>query len=111
MQTLCANLGQELQSKRAFFYGDAEKKITRVASFCGAGVDGETLAFAKAQGVDVIISADYKHHFITQALQLGMAVIVLTHYASEAYGFKKYYEKVRRQTEIVCTYHTDEELL
>lgn len=110
LQTLCDNLGKELQSKRAFFYGNADKKITRVASFCGAGVDGETLAFAKAQGVDVMISADYKHHFIAQALELGISVIVLTHYATETYGFEKYYEKIRQQTDIPCIYHADEEL-
>ena len=110
LQTLCENLGKELQTKRAFFYGNANKTISRVASFCGAGVDGETLAFAKAQGVDVMISADYKHHFIAQALEMGVAVIVLTHYSAEAYGFEKYYEKVRRQTDILCIYHADEEL-
>ena len=66
--------------------------------------------FAKAQGVDVMISADYKHHFIAQALEMGVAVIVLTHYSAEAYGFEKYYEKVRRQTDILCIYHADEEL-
>ena len=68
-----------------------------MASFCGAGVDEQTLAFAKAQGADVVISSDYKHHFIAQAIELGLSVIVLTHYASEQYGFKKYYENIRQK--------------
>lgn len=111
LATLCERLGKTLGSKKTLYYGDGNKKIKRAASFCGAGVDNETLAFAKTQGADVIISADYKHHFITQALEWGMAVIVLTHYAAEEYGFKQYYENVRRQTDVACVYHVDEQLL
>ena len=92
-------------------YGAEDKKLRRIASFCGAGVDEESVLFAKAQGADAILSSDFKHHFIALAQELGLAVIVMTHYASENYGFEKYYEKIRRQTEIPCLYHTDDNLL
>ena len=111
LKTFCKDLGKTLGSERTLFYGDGEKKIKRVASFCGAGVDDETLAFAKAQGADVIVSSDYKHHFIARALEMGLAVVVLTHYSAEQYGFKKFYEKVSRQTDVTCDYHVDEVLL
>lgn len=111
LKSLAENLGKTLKSARVQFYGEENKRIMRVASFCGAGVDEETLAFAKAQGAEVIVSADYKHHFIAQALELGLSVIVLTHYASEEYGFKKYYENIRRQAGVACIYHVDEQML
>jgi hypothetical protein len=38
-------------------------------------------------------------------------VVVMTHYASEFYGFKKYYEKISRATDLPCTLYTDGRLL
>ena len=111
LKAFSKNVGKALGSEKTLYYGDGERKIGRVASFCGAGVDDETLGFAKAQGVDVIVSSDYKHHFIARALEMGMAVVVLTHYSAEQYGFKKFYEKVSRQTDATCYYHVDEVLL
>lgn len=109
--TLVENLQETFSTKRILTYGLEERKIRSVASFCGAGIDEESILFAKKQGVDAILSSDFKHHFIALAQELGMAVIVLTHYASENYGFEKYYKKIRRQTEIPCSYHTDDNLL
>ena len=111
LQTLADNLGKTLNSTRIQVYNGNKTSINRVASFCGAGVDEQTLAFAKAQGADVIVSSDFKHHFIAQALELGLSVVVLTHYASEQYGFKKYYENIRQKTDVACIYHVDETLL
>ena len=111
LQTLAENVGKVLNSEKTIVYGEKTKRIQKVASFCGAGVDEQALAFAKTQGADVVISSDYKHHLIAQALELGFAVIDLTHYASEQYGFKKYYENIRKATELTCIYHVDESLL
>ena len=44
------------------------------------------------------------------AAEKGLAVLQLTHYASEEYGMKKYYEKIRRQVGIPCEFYTDERL-
>ena len=108
---LAENMKKEFSSNRILFYGDGERKIRRAASFCGAGGDEEGVAFAKKTGADVIISSDFKHHVITMAQESGLAVIALTHYASENYGFEKYYKKIRQQVGIPCVYHTDENLL
>ena len=89
-------------------YGDKDKKITRVASFCGSGADEGSVAFAVRNGADVMISSDYKHHVLALALEVGLSVITLTHYASEEYGFKKYYEKIRQQVAIPCYFHADD---
>lgn len=114
LRTLQTGLERELCTKRILVYGDLEKKVERVASFCGSGVDENAINFAiKNTGgkADVIISSDFKHHLISLALEAETAVMIITHYASENYGFKKYYEKIRRQVNVPCTYYTDETML
>lgn len=111
LASLAENIKKQFSSDRVVYYGDGNRKIRRAASFCGAGGDEEGVAFAKKTGADVMISSDFKHHVLTMAQESGLAVIVLTHYASENYGFQKYYEKICRQVEIPCVYHTDENLL
>ena len=104
-------MGKEFSTQRILTYGSEDKTVRRAASFCGSGVDESAIAFAKKENADVIISSDFKHHLITLALEEGLAIIILTHYASENYGFQNYYEKMRRQVSVPCEYHTDCELL
>ncbi len=111
LRELSVGMKKEFATERITVYGDERKLIRRVASFCGAGGDEEGVAFAKRTGADVIVSADFKHHVIAYAVEAGLSVIALTHYASENYGVKKYYEKIRRQIEVPCVFHTDKELL
>ena len=111
LKTLAEGMEKLFGNGRVSVYGDREEKIKRVASFCGAGADESAIAFAKKHGADVLVSSDFKHHVLSLAAELGVAVVTLTHYASEHYGFKKYYEKIRQRLEIPCAYHTDENLL
>ena len=105
------NIEKEFSTKRMIVYGDLQRKIKRVASFCGSGADEGAVEFAVAQGADLIVSSDFKHHVLTLANEKNVAVLALTHYASEEYGFKKYYEKIRQSVDVPCLYHTDSELL
>ncbi len=107
---LAEGLKGVFSTQRVEVYGE-NKKISRVASFCGSGADEKAIAFAVEQGAEVMISADFKHHVLALALERGLSVITLTHYAAENYGFKKYYEKISRQTGIPCVYHEDIQLL
>ena len=100
-----------LQAKQVLIYGEENRKIERVASFCGGGADEESVRFAKEQGADVIVSSDFKHHIITLAKESNLAVVALTHYASECYGFEKFYQKIRRSISLPCEFCTDETLL
>ncbi|MGN0818188.1 MAG: Nif3-like dinuclear metal center hexameric protein, partial [Candidatus Coproplasma sp.] len=75
---LCARVGREFDTDRAEFYGDGHKKITKVASFCGAGVDGEAINFALNQGAQAVVSSDMPHHLITEFYYRGICVIKLT---------------------------------
>lgn len=104
-------LEKEFSTNKILCYGDSERVVERVVSLCGAGADEESIRFAKAQGANVILSSDFKHHLIALALESGIAVVALPHYAAENYGFEKYYEKMRRSIGVPCVYHTDTALL
>ena len=111
---LAENMKKVFSTERLLVYGNKNATINRVASFCGSGVDEGVIAYAaneNAGNADLIISSDFKHHLIELALEQGLSVIILTHYASENYGFQQYYEKMCRQLSLPCVYHTDSELL
>ena len=111
LETLVGRIKKEFKTERVLVYGDGERKIGRVASFCGAGADEQTVAFAAKEGTDAVVSSDFKHHVIALALERGLCVVALTHYASENYGFEKYYQSIRQRISVPCEYVTDENLL
>lgn len=61
--------------------GDGEKRIRRVALCTGAGVG--FLSVAEALGADAYLTGDIKYHEAQQAIEMGLAVADVTHYASE----------------------------
>ncbi len=82
-----ANFAEKEFQTKVITYGNFDKKIKSVASFCGAGFE-EGMASVEA---DLICSADPKHHIILELLESGKCVICFTHYATENYGFMKLY--------------------
>ncbi len=108
---LVAGLKREFSTARIEVYGNGEQRVTKIASFCGSGADEKAIAFALAKGAEVIVSSDFKHHVLSLAIECGLQVITLTHYAAESYGFKKYYEKISRLVGVPCGYHAEENLL
>ncbi len=110
LSTLVGNMKKVFSTQRIESY-ERKKEIKRVASFCGAGADEAAVKFAAEQGADAIVSSDFKHHVITLAIERGLSVVALTHYASENYGFEQYYQKIRAGIPLPCVYHTDRELL
>lgn len=99
-----------LGTDRVLAYGAADKRIKKVASFCGAGCDDKAIAFAKASGADAFVSSDMKHHEIRALLGAGVNVIHITHYASENYGFNKIYEEISKGLPVPSSYMNDAEL-
>ncbi len=104
-------IGKEFKTERALFYGSGSKKVNKVASFCGAGSSDKTIAFAKQNAADVYVSADMKHHEISDLLENGINVIHITHYASEAYGFEKIYEELKVKLSVASAFFTDKALI
>ena len=98
-------------SARTLGYGSADKQITKVASFCGAGCDDNAINFAIKNGADVFVSSDLKHHEIAGLLQKGINVIHLTHYSAENYGFNKIYNQISAGLGVPSAYFTDENLI
>ena len=92
LNEIVSNYKTEFKSDKVFVYGNLDKKIKTVASFCGAGFGDEEFNLSKT--VDLIVSADIPHHMILKAVESGKCVMQITHYASEIYGFKKFYESI-----------------
>ena len=97
-------------TERVVVYGD--RPVKKVASFCGAGMDESTVAFALAEGADTFFSSDGKHHLIAQLVTHNVNVILLTHYAAENYGFVRFAENLRNKLKgLPVSVFTDERLL
>ncbi len=61
--------------------GSAEKRVQRVALCTGSG--GSLLEQALSSGSDLFITGDVKYHDAQKALEAGMALIDIGHFASE----------------------------
>lgn len=101
---------KNFNTDRALFYGDKNRRVKKIASFCGAGCDNKAMDFAKSNGADVFVSSDMKHHEIAGLLEMGINVIHLTHYSAENYGFNKIYTKISSAFSIPTAYFADKDL-
>ncbi|MGN1235490.1 MAG: Nif3-like dinuclear metal center hexameric protein [Christensenellaceae bacterium] len=106
LKEYAAGVKETLRSDRVLCYG--KREVDRVASFCGAGASESAVLWARAQGADTVVSADWKHHLITLCLENDMNVVDLTHYASENYGFHQFYKKCQSAIEVPCIFYGDE---
>ena len=101
---------RSLQTERVVVYGD--RPVQRVASFCGAGMDEKSIAFALQEEADTLVSSDPKHHLIALAIEKGLNVIVLTHYAAENYGFRQFYQTIKEKCPLAkMQFFADERLM
>ena len=83
------------ETENAMVFGNSDKKIKKIASFCGSGLDIKEIELASE--ADLYVSSDIKHHVILYALERGKCVLCVSHYSSEVYGFKKYFENVKEK--------------
>lgn len=74
-------LKEKLHLDQIRLVGDGEKPIKKVGLCTGAGVEFVSLAAAKS--CDAYLTADIKYHEAQKAVELGIAVADVTHYASE----------------------------
>ena len=99
----------EFNSNRVVTYGNLEDKVNKIATFCGAGLSGESIDLAN--DCDLIISSDAKHHDIVKALELNKKLLLVTHYSSEFYGFKKVYENLSFSFNVKTLLNVEEKYL
>lgn len=109
LEQFVAHIRTEFETERIVCYG--ERTVKRVASFCGGGFDGGSLAFALAHGADTIVSSDGKHHLIADAAERGLNVVLLTHYAAEVYGLRKFFTRMKEKLSVPCFFFSDERLI
>lgn len=103
------NYKKEFGTDKVWAYGSAEKRITKAASFCGAGLGDEEVEAAVKVGAELVVSADIPHHVLLHALERGLCVLSCTHYGTENYGMKKFAEKCAAQFKNMKIYFFDDE--
>ena len=63
-------------------------RTRRWAIVTGAGANSETLAEARARGVDTLIVGEGTHHSAVEAMEFGLVVLYGGHYATETLGVR-----------------------
>lgn len=108
-ETFAAKVKEAFRTERAMLYGGG--KISRVASFCGAGLDEDAIVFAKAQGAQIVVSSDLKHHVICAAVEAGLSILTLPHYTAENYGFSRFFEAFVKKTGAKAQFFEDKRFI
>ncbi len=78
--------------------GDPKRVIRKVAVACGSAA--EFLRDAERAGADVLVTGEARFHSCLEARTLGVALVIVGHYASERPG-------IERLAEIVSKFFTD----
>lgn len=100
---------EKLNCKNVCVFGNENVIVKKVASFCGAGIDEQTLALC--QDADVIVSSDIKHHLLLSATQSGKCVIMPTHFATENLPFKLFCTDLSKKIKESVLYFEQDTLL
>jgi len=93
---LAMRIRQVFLTSRIIIYGN--KPVGKIASFCGAGMDEQSVDFAVKQGADTLVSSDGKHHLILDGVEKGLNVVLIPHYSAELYGFKNFLSNFNEKT-------------
>ena len=89
---LIKRLKSTLKTNKITVYGSQNLIIDKVASFCGGGSSTAVSGVEKGlTDANVIVTSDMAHHQIKQLVESGKAIVLLTHYSSENYGFNQFY--------------------
>jgi dinuclear metal center YbgI/SA1388 family protein len=72
------------------------RRTRRWAICTGAGASSDTLREAVAAGVDTLIVGEGPHHTGVEALELGIALLYVGHYATETFGVRALGEELER---------------
>lgn len=87
-----------LKTNKLVVYGKRKTRLNKGASFCGGG-SGYAEKFVKngVCGADVIVTSDMPHHVILALVESGKCVVIIPHYASENYGFFRFFLGVSKE--------------
>jgi dinuclear metal center YbgI/SA1388 family protein len=72
------------------------RRTQRWALCTGAGASSDTLAEAASAGIDTLIIGEGPHHTAVEALELGIAMLYVGHYATETFGVRALGAEIER---------------
>lgn len=88
LESFVSGIKKEFCSQKIISYGD--KPVQNVASFCGSGA-GTALEYLSAlDSADTIVTSDISHHQLKEFVEQEKNVVIIPHYVSEQYGFRKF---------------------
>lgn len=77
-----------------------QRRTRRWAICTGAGASSDTLREAARAGVDTLIVGEGPHHTGVEAIEHGMAVLYVGHYATETFGVRALGAELERRFEL-----------
>ena len=81
--------------------GVSEGRRTRRWAICsGAGASSESLREAATNNIDTLIVGEGPQHTAVEAMELGIAVLYMGHYATETFGVRALGAEIERQFEL-----------
>ena len=92
IENFVQTIKKTFSSQKIICYGD--KPVEKVASFCGSGASHALEHFDMLSGVDTVVTSDVSHHQLKEFIENQMNVVIIPHYVSEQFGFKKFYDLV-----------------
>ena len=89
---------KEFGSDKIIAYGSGTVK--KIASFCGSGASHADKQIKNGlTDADTIVTSDIPHHLLLSLVLSGVKVVVIPHFVSEDYGFKRFHDCVSKKLE------------
>ena len=86
-----------LKAEGARLVGKAGHRIGTVAVCAGSG--SSLMARAAAEGAGLLVTGDMKYHDAVKAMEMGLAVLDIGHFAPEKFGMKRFAGRLTRRLE------------
>ena len=80
---------------RSWAWGDPTRRVEKVA-VCGGAADDEWKS-ALAEGADVFVTGEVRHHIAIEASEAGLAIVAAGHYATEHPGCAALCKRMARE--------------
>ncbi len=96
--SLVKKVKKTFKTAKIIGYKASREKVKSVASFCGGGAS-EALSAIKENKLfaGLVVSSDFSHHHVKDLVERGVSVIIIPHYASEEYGFNRFYQEIKNK--------------
>ena len=95
LDSFASSIAKEFGSQKIICYGD--KPVKNVASFCGSGASTALEYLSALDDADTMVTSDISHHQLKELVENGKNVVIIPHYVSEQYGYKKFYDLVSKK--------------